>query len=286
MKLDSNRYRHPFPGFFGRLLGRAANSKKIAAARHAVLSRLPFLAMESDVTDVVYCTWLVDVKEAQGFVPPGIRLWQRNGRTPFTVLSYQHGHFGPAFAGPLRRLFPSPLQSNWRFYVDNGCTAGAGQKTVFFIKNILNSTAYAFVTRIFSDVLQTHLSSRFIHAGEDGKFRTEITIGAASLPSLQVSGEREDTERLPDSYSPVFGNWENAVDFLVHQDAALAFVERTQSLAISEISLPIQVSEVRALSTVNGHAACSFLESFRDVGEPFCFVVPKVKFGVLSERLL
>lgn len=79
------------------------------------MARLPFLTLHSDVRDVVYVSWLVDAAAAQKLVPAGVTLWQRDGKTPFTVLTYRHGHFGPALPGPLRKLLPSPLQSNWRF---------------------------------------------------------------------------------------------------------------------------------------------------------------------------
>lgn len=53
-------------------------------------------------------------------VPPGVSLIQKGGHTLLTVLTYRHGHFGPAFLGPLRKLLPSPLQSNWRVYLAPG----------------------------------------------------------------------------------------------------------------------------------------------------------------------
>ena len=53
-------------------------------------------------------------------VPPGVSLIQEGGHTLLTVLTYRHGHFGPAFLGPLRKLLPSPLQSNWRVYLAPG----------------------------------------------------------------------------------------------------------------------------------------------------------------------
>lgn len=286
MTLDSNRFRHPFPGLISKLTDGIANSKTVANLRHAVMSRLPFLTLESDVVDVVYVTWLVDVKEAQAFVPPEVRLWQRNGKTPFTALTYKHGNFGPAVLGAMRSFFPSPLQSNWRFYIDNSDLVGEESRAVFFLKNIISSSAYAFVIRIFSDVLQAHLPARFIHKNDGNRYETEIAGGEGSSPSLKCSAQLFGIKCLPDSYSSVFETWESAAEFLAQQDLALAVVERTQDLAISEISLPIELTEVQPLSAADGDVTCSFLEKFSQVGDPFCFLVPKVKFKVLSERRL
>jgi hypothetical protein len=112
--LQDNTYRHPRAGWPGRLFAALANCTRFAKVRQAVMSRLPFLTLHSDVRDVVYVSWLVDAAAAQQLLPAGVTLWQRGGKTPFTVLTYRHGHFGPALLGPLRRLLPSPLQSNWR----------------------------------------------------------------------------------------------------------------------------------------------------------------------------
>ncbi|ARU05761.1 hypothetical protein CCO03_14665 [Comamonas serinivorans] len=112
-----NRYRHPTTGRWGQALAAAMNHGGWARARRAVMARLPFMTLASDVHDVVYLNWLVPVAAAQSLAPPGLTLWQQGGWTPFTVLSYRHRHFGPAALGPLRRLCPSPRQSNWRLYL-------------------------------------------------------------------------------------------------------------------------------------------------------------------------
>lgn len=279
-----NHYRHPHPGTFGKLIERLANSRRVAKWRSAVMSRLPFLTLESDVTDVVYLSWLVDADVAQAHVPEGVRLWQRNGKTPFTVLTYRHGNFGPSLLGPLRRLFPSPLQSNWRFYVDPA--DDAEKCTVFFLKNVLSDPAYTLVTRVFSDVLQAHLPSRFVHERSgDTIHHTEISTGAGSSPSLKYQSLAGEARILPPAFAPIFADWDEAVEFLAHQDAALAFVDRTQSLAISDIDLPIALGDVLP-ATVVGPVTCSMAETLRCNDAPFGFLVPKVKFRVLSERLL
>ena len=65
----------------------------------------------------------------RALVPAGLEL-QRLGpggrHALFTFLTYRHGHFGPRLLGPLRRLLPSPVQSNWRIHVRDPRTGAAG----------------------------------------------------------------------------------------------------------------------------------------------------------------
>ena len=117
--MHNNAFVYPGNGLVGGLINRLVASRILLRTRRALLSRLPFLKLASDVTDVVYCTWIVDVAAVAHLVPPRVTLAQRDGKTLFTVLTYARHHFGPALAGPLRRLFPSPLQSNWRLYVES-----------------------------------------------------------------------------------------------------------------------------------------------------------------------
>jgi hypothetical protein len=80
--------------------------------RQAILSRLPFLPLHSDVRDVVYVSWLVDAQlPPQQLLPAGVSLWQRDGKTPFTVLTYRHGHFGPSCRGRCAACCPRPCKA-------------------------------------------------------------------------------------------------------------------------------------------------------------------------------
>jgi len=280
MGRDPNHYRHPHHSWIGRAAAALANSVTLAQLRRGVMSRLPFLQLESDVRDVVYLTWLIDAAAAQASLPAGVSLWQRNGKTLFTVLTYRHGHFGPAFLGPLRRLFPSPLQSNWRFYL------AAEDGTVFFVKNVMNSFVHALGTRLFSDVLQTHLAAGFTHHGDGARFQSRIMSGRGSAPSLACVAQLDRDRRLPDDFAGLFEDWAQAVDFLACQHKAVALDGRGDRLAESEISLPIDLAEVLPLRIDAWQVHCSLLEHWRPSGAPFAFLVPAVKFGVLSERLL
>jgi hypothetical protein len=284
--MNSNRYVHPHTGFVGKLLGGIANSRLLLSARRRLMSVLPFLKLQSDVRDVVYLTWLVKAEAVKHLVPPGTTLWQRSGLTPFTILTYAHGHFGPAGIGGLRAVFPSPLQSNWRLYLEPLPQARPGQRTVLFIKNIMNSTLYAIGTRLFSDALPTHLPLRFSHARHGGLHVTHIAGGQGSAPDLRCTVESAASKELPAAFQAVFSGWDEAIDFLCLQDAAVAEVDGIDRLAFAEIDLPIDTQAVRSLALVADSLSCPFVSALGPTSPPLCFAVDNVPFKVISERLL
>ena len=273
----SNVYVHPREGLIGRAVSWLVNNRRLAALRYAVMSRIGFLKMESDVTDVVYLTWLVDAEAARAFVAPDMRLWARNGKTLFTVLTYRHGHFGPAFLGRLRGIFPSPMQSNWRLYLDDG-------GSVYFLKNIMSSLPYVFGTRMFSDIMQTHLAAKFRHDGGGQRFELDIQSGGGSSPALSCKTSAAKEKQLMPAFCSMFDSWETAVAYIACQDTAISRAERFKRNVISEIDLPIDVRQVLPLDVADGSVNCSLLAQFPSAEGPFAFVVPRVKFRVLSER--
>jgi hypothetical protein len=278
-------YRHPHPGYPGRALERLLNARGLARLRHALLSRLPFPVLQSDVADVVYLTWMVDARAAQALLPAGLHVWERDGKTPLTVLTYRHGHFGPALAGPLRRLFPSPLQSNWRLYLDGPLPPGAPPRTVWFLENLMDNGAYVAATRLFSDIMQTHRPARFSHGRAGAGFVTRIEPGAGSAPALACTVAPAAQPVLPPAFAAAFGTWDDAVTMLACQDAALGWSARLGKLVLAHIDLPIPRDAVRPFVPA-APVACSLLDALPAAGEPLCFLVPQVPFRVLSETVL
>ena len=248
------------------------------------MARLPFLTLHSDVRDVVYVSWLVDAHAAQQLLPAGATLWQRDGKTPFTVLTYRHGHFGPALLGPLRRLLPSPLQSNWRLYLDHTPPGAPAVPCVYFLKNIMASLPHTLGTRLFSDILPTHLADNMTLDVTATQARCTIASGAGSAPALDVQTDITAAHGLDADWQQLFGNWHDAVAFLACQDAAIAHVPRNGKLVFGEIDLPVDLDQVQALSAVR--ADCGLLAQLPPLSRPFAFLVPKVPFKALSERLL
>ena len=278
-------YRHPYPGVKGRALERLLNARALARLRLALFVRLPFPVLQSDVADVVYLTWMVDARAAAALLPAGLRLWTHEGKTPLTVLTYRHGHFGPALAGRLRRLFPSPLQSNWRLYLDGPLPPGAPARTVWFLENMMDDGAYVAATRLFSDIMQTHRPARFRHGPVGTGYATQIEPGPGSAPALTAVLASCAQPALPPAFAAAFGSRDGAVDMLACQDAALGWSARLGRQVLAHIDLPIPCDEVRPLVPTMP-VACSLLDGLKAAGEPLCFVVPNVPFRVLSERVL
>ncbi len=154
-------YQHPSDTLFGRMLPRLLHAPRWTRLRRALSRRWPMPALVSDVRDVVYVNWWVDVRQAP-MPPPGHHYVVHAGRTPYTILSYRHGHFGPALAGPLRSLMPSPRQSNWRWYLRRDDDRD-GTPVVLFDRNVMDQLAFVAGARAFSDAMQPHLSVRFAH---------------------------------------------------------------------------------------------------------------------------
>ena len=248
------------------------------------MARLPFLTLHSDVRDVVYASWLVDAAAAQKLLPPGVTLWQRDGKTPFTVLTYRHGHFGPAMLGPLRRLLPSPLQSNWRLYLETTPAGAPDVPCVAFLKNIMDSVPHALGTRLFSDILPTHLAAGMTLDVNATQARCTIAPGAGSAPALAIEAAFTENKTLDGEWQALFGHWRDAVAFLACQDAAIAHVPRNGKLVMGEIHLPVDLDQVQALAAAR--AECGLLAQLPPLSAPFAFFVPKVPFKALSERLL
>ncbi|KVF22141.1 DUF2071 domain-containing protein [Burkholderia vietnamiensis] len=281
-----NTFVHPSAGLVGQLANRIVASRRLLRTRRAVLSRLPFLQLASDVENVVYCTWVVDIAAVAPLVPRGITLVSRDGRTLFTTLTYAHRHFGPRIAGPLRRVFPSPLQSNWRLYVDTLPAGMPADGTVLFVKNVFDHPLYALASRVFSDALPSHLAQHFTHTVQSDRYETLLSGGGGSAPDLHCTAQATDDRTLPDAFAPFFDDWREAVASLSLQHAAIAHVEDCDRLAYASIDLPINVDAVRPLKTIGPVGSGDFLASIGATGEPMCFLVPNVAFRVLSERLL
>jgi len=276
-------YRHPSDTLFGRMLPRLLHAPRWTRLRRALSRRWPMPAMVSDVRDVVYVSWWVDVRHAPS-PPPGHHYVVHAGRTPYTILSYRHGHFGPALAGSLRSLMPSPRQSNWRWYLRRD-DAPDGTPVVLFDRNVMDQLPFVAGARAFSDAMQPHLSTRFEHAVRtDGRGNTRIEGGQGSAPELylqwQAAAGWEDA-----AWTAAFGGHQALLRFLTCQDEAIA---RTCDCrwASTRIALPVEIDRLQPLQ-LEGELQCPRLQA-RGVNltEGLAFLLPRVPFRVVSERLL
>lgn len=247
-----------------------------------MLSYLPFSVLESDVRDVLYLNWTIPIALAQSLSPSGVALMEKHGKTVFTILIYRHGHFGPRFLGPFRRFLPSPLQSNWRFYVTCIDQAPVPQPTVLFVRNFFDSALYAIGTRVGSDALPSELPKLFTYS-TDGALRCQL-IDADDELQLEASATTTEGKTLPSAFVDVFSSWDDAVSTLTQQDAAVVQPPDLDNLAHARISLPIDVASIKP---AHADVTCGrWLARLGITGDPFAFIVPAVKFQVLSENML
>lgn len=276
-------YVHPRPGAWGRGLERLLGCHAWSRLRRRVFARLPFVRLASDVRDVVYLNWLVPAERVSAFVPAGQRLQERDGQAVLTVLSYRHGGFGPDVPHWLRRWLPSPLQSNWRLYLDD---APGVQGAVLFIDNVMDSLAHVVAARLFSDALPAHLASVFEHRRVDDGYDTRIESGSGSAPDLHCRVDDASVRALPDDWARWFPDWPAAVAALSLRECAVVRMVDRDGQVVAGIELPVDVERAVALTARAGSFRSRALQPLVGDAVPFCFAVRKVPFKVLSERVL
>lgn len=239
--------------------------------------------LESDVRDVLYLNWVVPLYLADATLPSGVTVWESGQNTVLTVLIYRHGHFGPTFLGPLRRLLPSPLQSNWRLYVAGIAGARPAHPTVLFLRNFFSSAIYAIGSRLGSDALPSELPYTFTY--RVGPELRACIVGASGEMELRVAGAVGGTLALPQPFQAFAASWQQAVAALTLQESAIVQPPDLRCLAQAGISLPVDISQVRPV-TITDWRVGSWLAALGATGEPFAFLVPQVCFRVLWEQLV
>jgi hypothetical protein len=263
-----------------------AGCQPLITARRWLFHLLPFPRLESDITDAVYLNWAVDGSSIAELLPPGVEPSLASGQTILTVLTYRHGHFGPAIAGPLRRLCPSPLQSNWRLYVGRVHGRAPEQPTVLFVQTVLGHGWLALGSRLFSDALPSHLPLAFEHGRTPDGYRTRITSGVGSAPELCAATRFARDRRLPPAFGRLFQSWEAAVEWLCRQDAAVAVLAGAPRLASARIRLAMDLASAEPLAFEPASFTSAWLRRFVGDDEPLCFAVPRLGLHVLGETLL
>jgi hypothetical protein len=243
----------------------------------------PFPVLRSDVRDVVYLNWMVPSSRVAHLVPEGVKLDVRGGLTPLSILTYRHGGFGPALLGPLRRLLPGPLQSNWRLYVAPNVldVPLPIEGDVFFLKNVIDHPLYVLGSRMMSDGLPAHLPGRMAHTRRGDAIETRITAGGGSAPDL-VATVRETRDRMVPKGFRCFGErFEDVLAYLVPQRAA---VRAHSAVGLrSESFIVVDPGEIRP-AVVTAPIESDWLAPLVEGAEPFAFVIPELRFASTGER--
>ena len=261
-------WRHPK----SKLMNGIANSRFLRMCGEFI----PPLAMDSDITNVVYVNYIVEAKRVERFVPEGLEL-QRIGPDKrfalFTFLTFRHGSFGPRIAGPFRRLLPSPVQTNWRIHVRDPRT---GKEGIYFLTNAITSMPHALSARTISEGMPMHVLKNGDVTGE----RVYLDPGDGSAPDCDAQFQRASIP-LDGPWCSCFEKWEDFLAYAVPQDRAFSSQPWFSRITRQEIDLGIPLNKCVPLQgTIHSKAA----EAIAGDAEPFCFLVPDVKFRFESEE--
>lgn len=239
---------------------------------------LPVPPLRSDIRPAVYVNWLVPAERAAALVPSPLRLQRvgaRGAHAVVTVVAFRHGHFGFRFLGPLRRLAPSPAQSNWRVYAQNPAT---GRRGVFFLATTISNPLYTAMARLTADNVPMRRPRRSVVEAQGASVRVELAGGAPPVPDLQGSW----TEAPVPSHGPwseAFPDWRAMLDHVVPQERALA-VRDGRAVRI-ELGLDIPLDSVRPLE---GEARSAWLEPLVGAARPWAFWAPRVGLSYHAQR--
>jgi hypothetical protein len=271
-------WRHPSAGLVPRMIELIANSRLARAAGRL----LPAAGMASDITDVVYVNYLVEASAVEPLVAAPLELQRLgpDGRyAMFTFLTYHHGHFGPTVLGPLRRLCPSPIQSNWRLYVQNPRTGRLG---IQFVTTAIASAPHALATRILAEGVPMHIpAAAQLSRDADGPIVLAIDPGRGTAPDVQATFTPSSVPNLEPPWSLCFASWREILGHCVPQDRAMSMRPGSGVVTRQEITLDIPLESCQPLS---GTVVSSFAHTIVGDATPLCFVVDSVKFRFVAEK--
>jgi hypothetical protein len=263
-----------------RLFDALANSR----ALHRLLGLLPVPSFRSDIRDVVYVNYLVPAERLEPLVPEGLSL-QRLGPdgawAMLTFLTYAHGHFGPRIAGPFRRIFPSPVQTNWRVYVRDLRTGRTG---IYFVTNAVTTRLHALGGRLMSQA-PMHLlapASTRVEVTRDagGAVHVVVDPGDGSGPDATLELTPARALRLDAPWDACFPDARAMLAYCVPQDRAMTTEPWRRCTTRSEIVLSIALDACEPLEgTVRSRTAEAIVGNARAL----CFRVARVNFVLRGE---
>ena len=265
-------WRYPRRGVVGGLVDAFANSRLFGA----LLEPLPEVAMLSDVTDVVYVSYLVPAERAAKLVPEGLEV---QGVGPggmyalFTFLTFRHGSFGFQFLRGLRKLLPSPIQTNWRLHVRDPKSGHAG---IYFLTNSITHTGPALAARLLSEGMPMHVLHRGAITREaDGALHVVLDPGEGSAPDAVMNLRPGKTPELTGAWRECWADYRSFLAYCVPQDRALSSQPLRRRVSRQEIQLGIPLDACEPLEgTVVSRAASAIAAD----AQPLCFRVPAVSF--------
>jgi hypothetical protein len=271
-------WRYPSSSSLAWVLDALANSRFL----RALLEPVPVLAARSDLTDAVYVNYLLPAESLAPLVPVGLRL-QRLGpngeHAIFTFLTFRHGHFGYALLGPLRRLMPSPVQTNWRIHVED---PASGLRGIYFLTNAVANATFAIGARVTTEAMPMHvLRHGDIERTPRGTLRVSLDPGSGSAPDADLDLSSTDAPMvLAGAWAACWPDFRAFLAYCVPQDRAMSSQPLRRQLTQQEIDLgiPLDACE-RLVGRVESRAATALVGD----AQPLCFRVASVSFRFTRE---
>lgn len=265
-------WRYPERTMFEHLLNLLANSRLARAFGEWA----PPVAYASDITNVIYVNYLVEIEHLEPLVPWGLEL-QRLGpngtHALFTFLTYKHGHFGPRLLGPLRKLMPSPVQSNWRIHVRDPQTGVIG---IHFVSTAVNHTLPALLARLLSEGIPMHLAKHGeVIADPAGSFQVHLDPGKGSAPDISAQLSFTPKRELPPRWRECFNDYNAMLAYCVPQDRAMSSQPWYHRITRQEIQLGIPLESCEPLA---GAVVSEAAKKIIGDAQPLCFRVARVSF--------
>jgi hypothetical protein len=265
-------WRAPVRGPAGWAFDLLANSRFV----RALAELIPVVAFRSDIRDVLYVNYLVAAEHVEQLVPAGLELQRlgSDGRYALvSFLTYRHGHFGPRLLGPLRRLMPSPIQTNWRIYVRHRRT---GHEGVYFLTTATDSLLVALGARMLAEALPMHLLWHAdIRAGPEDTFHLWLDAGSGSAPVAEALLNRSEEMTASGPWGAAFASYRDMLAYCVPQDRALSVQPWYRRVTRQEIELGIPLDACEPLA---GPVYSPTARALVGDAEPFSFHVARVRF--------
>ena len=270
-------WRYPERGLVGAALAWIANSRVISA----FIEPMPVPAMVSDIEDVLYVNYLVDAERLLPLVPEGLELQRLgpDGRYAlFTWLTFRHGHFGFAFMGPLRRLMPSPVQTNWRIHVRDPRTGVVG---IHFVTNAIDRAPPALAARLTTEGMPMHVlrEARLVR-GADGAVDLTLDPGEGTAPDATCHLTPTQEHPWEGAWRDCWGDWRAFLDYCLPQERAMSTQPWRDRVTRHEIELGLDPARCVPLAgDVRSRRAASYVGD----AKALCFRVPAVRFRFAVE---
>lgn len=266
-------WQSPYRPILSRIVDGVANSRLMRAFGEFI----PSVPLVSDVTNVLFVNYLVAASDLERFVPEHLelqRLGPNHDQAIFTVLIYNHGNLGPKFLKSLRRLLPSPVQSNWRIHVRDPKTEMLG---VAFVSTTISNPISAFMARFASEGLPMQIPAKSgVVAQDEDSYQVWLETGTSSAPDLSLFFQKDESARqLDEAWAQCFDDYRAAIEYIIPQDRVFSSQPWYKQLTRQEIRLGIQYEDCQP---VHGTVVSNTLSSIIGEAEPICFRVARVEF--------